>query len=90
MSETLDQTLAARGSRYGDFTDNARISQDLQNAMRRTPNWDTLDPVKQEALTVIALKISRILSGDPNYRDNWHDIAGYAQVAEVRCPIPRA
>ncbi len=34
---------------------------------------------------VIADKIARILNGDPNYKDNWHDIQGYAKLAEDRC-----
>lgn len=33
-------------------------------------------------MTVIADKIARILSGDPNYADSWHDIGGYAKLVE--------
>lgn len=46
--------------------------------------WDRLSAVQKQALTVIADKIARILSGDPNYGDNWHDIQGYAKLAEDR------
>jgi len=46
--------------------------------------WDKLDPVKRQALTVMADKIARILSGDPEYADNWHDIQGYAKLVEDR------
>ena len=31
---------------------------------------------------MIANKIGRILNGDPNYPDSWHDIAGYATLIE--------
>src|SRR5690606_10084595 len=31
-------------------------------------------------------KIARILIGDPNYADNWHDIQGYAKLVEERLP----
>jgi hypothetical protein len=31
-------------------------------------------------LEMIAHKIARILSGDPNHRDHWEDIAGYAEL----------
>src|SRR5574343_136903 len=48
--------------------------------------WDRLSPDKKQALTVIADKIARILSGDPNYADNWHDIQGYAKLVEDRLP----
>lgn len=91
----LENTLAERGARYGDFTDHAELAQELQDVMRgfRKPGpqgqivnpWAKLDSVKRQALTVIADKIARILSGDPNYTDNWHDIQGYAKLAEDRC-----
>jgi len=32
---------------------------------------------------MILHKIARILNGDPEYSDNWHDIAGYATLIEV-------
>ena len=31
---------------------------------------------------MIASKIARIVNGDPDYADNWHDIAGYARLVE--------
>lgn len=81
----LSNTLSERGSRYGDFTENAFISQHLKNVMATYKGWDHLSPVQREALTMIAQKIARILNGDPNYKDNWHDIQGYARLAEERC-----
>lgn len=81
---SVEATLAERGRRYGDFADHARIAQDLQDAMRYKTNWGGLSPVQKQALTVIADKIARILSGDPNYGDNWHDIQGYARLVEER------
>lgn len=81
---TIDKTLAERGERYGDFSDHAVIAQALQDDMRETDGWTRLDAVKRQALTVIADKIARILSGDPEYADNWHDIQGYAKLVEDR------
>lgn len=85
---TVENTLLERGERYGDFTDHAAIAQCLQDGMRLTrPNgWERLSDVQRQALTVIADKIARILSGDPNYADNWHDIQGYAKLVEDRLP----
>lgn len=84
---SVEKTLQERGARYGDFTDHAYIAQSIQDVMRSSvTNWDTLNPVKKQALTVIADKIARILSGDPNYADNWHDIQGYAKLVEDRLP----
>lgn len=85
---TVKNTLQERGNRYGDFTDHAEIAQDLQMNMRSTEGWERLDAVKRQALTVIADKIARILNGDPEYKDNWHDIQGYAKLAEDRCHSP--
>jgi len=84
VDNDIDATLAERGSRYGDFSEHARIAQNLQDAMRATAGWRRLDPVKRQALTVIADKIARVLSGDPEYADNWHDIQGYAKLVEDR------
>ncbi len=84
MADVAD-TLAERGKRYGDFTDHANISQELQVVMMRTPAWWNLDPTKREALILIQHKVARILNGDPEYADNWHDIGGYAKLAEDRC-----
>jgi hypothetical protein len=92
---SLEDTLAERGSRYGDFTDHARCCQSITESMRlfsvgtgdefKIP-WDDLPDTHKQALTVIADKIARILSGDPNYADNWHDIQGYAKLVEDRLP----
>lgn len=46
--------------------------------------WYNLDPDQKEALEMIAHKIGRILNGDPNYADSWHDIAGYAKLVDDR------
>lgn len=81
---SIEQTLAERGGRYGDFSIHAEIAQNLQDDMRRTKGWERLSPAQKQALTVIADKIGRILSGDPCYADNWHDIQGYAKLVEDR------
>ena len=81
----VGSTLAERGSRYGDFTDNSRVSRSIQTEFQSHPGWARLDDTKREGLTMIAQKIARILNGDPEYKDNWHDIAGYAVLVEDRC-----
>lgn len=81
----IEQTLEERGKRYGDFTDHAIIAQDIKNQMNNRRGWAQLSSDKKQALEVIADKIARILNGDPEYGDNWHDIAGYATLAEKRC-----
>ena len=81
----VDATLAARGKRYGDFSVHASICQNLKSVIVNTDNYQNrLNSVQRQALDVIADKIARILSGDPNYEDNWHDIQGYAKLVEDR------
>lgn len=80
----IDSTLNERGSRYGDFEDHAFITQDLKAVMQETPNWDLLKADQKEALEMTAHKIGRILNGDPNYIDSWHDIIGYIRLVEQR------
>lgn len=82
---SVDETLAERGARYGDFADHARMAQRIQRAMH-TAGWESLPDMHRQALTVIADKIARVLTGDPNYPDNWHDIQGYAKLVEDRLP----
>lgn len=81
---SVDNTLAERGKTYGEFHEQARITQELKHAMRRSQNWAGLTHEASEALEMIASKIARILNGDPNYIDSWHDIVGYARLIEKR------
>lgn len=80
----VDATLQERGSRYGAFTGHAQITQDLKRTMQATPKWDALEADQREALDMVAHKIGRILNGDPNYIDSWHDIIGYTRLVEQR------
>lgn len=76
--------LGERGKYYGDFTGLASISQSLKDIMRKTDSWEKLAPDMAETLDLIASKIGRILNGDPEYLDNWVDIAGYAKLVADR------
>lgn len=80
VADTLDE----RGRRYGTFTGHAAVTQDLKAAMRRAARWSSLAPDQTEALEMIAHKIGRVLNGDPDYHDSWHDIAGYATLVADR------
>lgn len=81
---TIGGTLAERGKRYGTFTGHAAITQALKSEMNTHPGWTRLEADQREALEMIAHKIGRILNGDPNYADSWHDIAGYAALVDKR------
>lgn len=79
---TIEATLGERGSRYGDFCEHARITQNIKVAMQDSPNWDKLPPNMKECLEMIAHKVGRILNGSPLYKDSWHDIVGYAKLID--------
>lgn len=80
----IDSTLDERGTRYGSFDGHAEITQGLKSVMQCTDKWAFLADDQKEALEMIAHKIGRILNGDPNYIDSWHDIIGYTRLVEQR------
>ncbi len=80
----INGTLAVRGSRYGTFKGHSEITQALKRRMAEHDGWRQLADDQREALEMIAHKIGRILNGDPNYADSWHDIAGYAALVDKR------
>lgn len=79
---TLDKTLKERGARYGSFAGHARITQNIKRIIATGESYSRLDNSQREALEMIAHKIGRIVNGDPDYPDSWHDIAGYAKLVE--------
>lgn len=78
----IENTLQERGKRYGNFSEHAAISQDLKDVMYASNGWAGLNKTQREALEMIQHKVARILNGDPNYVDSWHDIAGYSTLVE--------
>lgn len=84
----INKTLQERGKRYGKYEGAAAASQGLKAVMRGTANWEHLSPNKKESLEMITYKIARILNGDPDYRDSWLDIVGYATLVEQSLMSP--
>lgn len=78
ISDSTEALITERGNRYGKFKDGAEIMRDLKHVMHEVDGWNNLSPSQKEALDMIQHKIGRILNGDPNYDDNWKDVAGYA------------
>jgi hypothetical protein len=83
---SINTTLKERGDRYGLFIGHAIITQELKTVIRHglLRQNKGLTPDQQEALDMICHKIGRIVNGDPDYADSWHDIAGYATLVEQR------
>ena len=82
----IENTLQERGERYGKFHEHAQISQNLKTYLEAEIVKRKVDLAydQKEALEMICHKIARIINGDPNYADSWHDIAGYAQLVADR------
>jgi len=78
--------VAERGTTHGDWDAHATCVQDLKDELsthlrkRSRP----LTAMQLEALHMILHKIGRIVAGDPNFKDHWDDIAGYAKITADR------
>lgn len=79
---TLHTTLKQRQRTHGNFESHAAISQALKEVMYEQPSYLELNAVQKEALEMIQHKVARILNGNANHADHWHDIAGYATLVE--------
>lgn len=80
----VKDTLLDRQQTHGNFEKQAYRSMQILAAMEESDNWAYLTPDQRESLILIAVKIGRILTGNRNEPDHWHDIAGYAQLVENR------
>lgn len=83
--DNRDPLLSTREQTHGSFADNARVSQTLKQTFRAEPGWGMLTDVEREAMDMIALKFSRILSGKSLELQHWEDVRGYAALAEEQC-----
>lgn len=83
-----DALLTERGKTHGDYTNHASITQFLKSVMHDTEGWARLSLTQKETLEMIAHKIGRVLAGDPNFKDHWADIAGYAKLQADRSHEP--
>lgn len=80
----IAETLKLRDALYGDYGEQSVISCSLKDVMREGRNWSQLQGFQRETLEMIAVKMSRILNGDMNCYDSWHDIEGYAKLTADR------
>lgn len=80
----INSTLNERGSRYGSFSEHARVTQNIKRAYQNSRTWKGLPDDMKEVLEMLAHKAGRILNGDPNYKDSWHDMIGYTKLIEER------
>ena len=74
----VQEILVERGKTHGPFDVHARITQELKGVMVNSPNWAGMSYAQKESLEMVAHKIGRILSGNPDHLDHWDDMAGYS------------
>lgn len=84
MTNNIRDILSARQNTHGDYTDHARVTQNIKHMMRESPNWTRLHADQIETLEMLAHKIGRVLAGDNNFPDHWDDMAGYATLSADR------
>lgn len=73
---STEDILAEREKTHGSFPVQAIHSQGIKSMLAKPG----LDPVLAEGLELIAVKLSRIICGNPEEPDHWADIAGYARL----------
>lgn len=80
-TKTVNDTLAERQSQYGCFEDVAFVTENIISVMKKC-NFDNMPHPHKMAMYMIASKMARIVNGDFNHKDSWHDIQGYAKLIE--------
>lgn len=83
--QSIEATLAERQSTYGNFEDVAFVTENIMAVLGRVRGSNGLNDLPSThrmALYMIASKMARIVNGDFNHLDSWHDIGGYAKLVE--------
>lgn len=86
----IKKLLAERGKTHGDYHTHATITQSLKAVIYSAQLRDgcvRLNDSQREAIDMIAHKLGRILAGNPNHRDHWDDIAGYATLVAEQLDV---
>lgn len=87
---TIEKTLAERGKTYGPFLEKAKTVQALIDVVIHEPGWERLAADQKQCIMVCFDKFARAIHGDPNHRDNFHDVVGYAKLVDDRMAADEA
>lgn len=80
MTEPRDPLLQEREKTHGSFETNALT----WSRLCKSSDYNRLNERQKLALTIIFMKIAR-LEQQPNIKDHWDDIAGYAKLGSEAC-----
>lgn len=78
---SVEGTLAERQKSYGCFEDVATVTEEIIKALK-IGNYDNMPKPHKMAMYMIASKMARLVNGDFNHLDSWHDIGGYSKLIE--------
>lgn len=82
QENSIENILKQRNSQYGSWETQAELSQEMKHVLHGSGNWETLSDTQRESIDMILHKVARIVNGNPNYKDSWTDIIGYAKLVE--------
>lgn len=77
---TIEDTINERDATHGDWRAQSALAWTLKNQIKTAPNYELLSMGQREALDMICVKISRIVTGNALEPDHWRDIEGYARL----------
>ena len=72
--------IQEREKTHGLYKHTAAWSQSIKDMFRGSPNWQHMNDGQKEALEMIAVKLARLLNGNPQFPDHWNDISGYGKL----------
>jgi hypothetical protein len=87
VKNVIEELLQERTNSHGNFKDNSYFAQRCKAIVRNYNNgelWSKLEDDQKEAIDMIFHKIGRIVAGNPDFKDHWDDIAGYATLIAKR------
>lgn len=87
MQMPINVNLSSKERMHGVYKETSAMSQSIKDVFRSGKNWSNLNDAQRESLENIAIKLSRLLTGNAQHRDHWDDIAGYATLAVDNAPM---
>lgn len=80
----IEKILAERAKTHGDYTEHAECTQEIMAVLAKHRRFAGLAADQKETLHMIAHKMGRVVTGNPDVADHWDDIAGYAKLSGDR------
>ncbi len=78
QENNVENILAERELDYGDYRNIARFTLMAHSMLTSMDGADGASDAAIESAHMILQKLARAFNGNPNKKDTWDDIAGYA------------